>query len=149
MTNSLFRYSEVARTNQTMQLEHKQKTSTLHRNVSGLPCQHYWQHESKSKSMTAGYAIMQHVQNFWTRGTTRASVHDAAETSLHALIYLICLLSEVLIYVIMYFIWSLAELLHMFLTARVNRQTAIYIYCRYKGKGKVIPLQARCGPEGG
>ena len=25
----------------------------------------------------------------------------------------------------------------------------IYIYKIYKGKGKVIPLQARCGPEGG
>ena len=38
--------------------------------------------------------------------------------------------------------------------------TAVSIYCEYankismcrllfKGKGKVIPLQARCGPEGG
>jgi len=33
---------------------------------------------------------------------------------------------------------------------RVNTlQTDIPIFFQYEGKDKVIPLQARCGPEGG
>ena len=31
---------------------------------------------------------------------------------------------------------------------RVGRGIAV-LYIKGKGKGKVIPLQARCGPEGG
>ena len=31
----------------------------------------------------------------------------------------------------------------------IQRDLHVAVRNRYKGKGKVIPLQARCGPEGG
>jgi len=68
----------VARTNQTMQLQHKQTKKNYY--IEKFPgCHASIIDSTKVKGMTAWYVIMQHVQNFWTRGTIRTSLHDAAE----------------------------------------------------------------------